>query len=108
MEDYIRQLQSHFEIQPVPQPPQNINFQEMAAEQVKMAGPGLDPSQAQLATVMATIQLRSEHESKLSVHLLQKTLLETVKSVSSNKQEISQLRLSVNHAVQNSSELQKM
>ena len=108
MEDYIRQLQSHFEIQPVPQPPQNINCQEMAAEQVKMAGPGLDPSQAQLATVMATIQLRSEHESKLSVHLLQKTLLETVKSVSSNKQEISQLRLSVNHAVQNSSELQKM
>ena len=76
MDAYINELQSHFQAQPVPKSLQEINFQSMAAEQVRMTGPSLDPSQAQLATVMATIQLRSEYEAKLSLHLLQKTLLE--------------------------------
>ena len=77
MENAVNQLQLHYQAQNVPQPPQSINFQEMAAEQVKSVGLSLDPALKQLATVMATIQLKNEHDSKISLHLLQKTLLET-------------------------------
>ena len=74
MEDSIVELQSHFQNHAVPLPPQNVNFHELATEQIRQIGPGLDPSQTQLATVLATLQIKSEHEAKLSQHLLHKTL----------------------------------
>ena len=95
MENSVNQLQSHFQAQPVPPPPQNTNFQELAAEQVRQLGPSMDPALSQLATVMATMQLKADHDAKLSSHLLQKALLETVNNVKQNNQEISELKSSL-------------
>ena len=105
MENAVNQLQLHYQAQNVPQPPQSINFQEMAAEQLKSVGLSLDPALKQLATVMATIQLKNEHDSKISLHLLQKTLLETSKIVTNNRQELVQLHNVVNQAHYTTSEL---
>ena len=88
MEDSLSQLQAHFQTKDKPKPSPNINFQQLAEEQVKSVGLGLDPAQLQLATVLATIQIKSQHKSNLSMHLLQKSLLETSNAVSTNKQEI--------------------
>ena len=52
----------------------------------------MDPAQTQLATVMATLQIKSEHEAKLKIHLLHKTLLDTASTVSTNKQDILQVK----------------
>ena len=92
MENSINQLQAYIQNQPVPQHPQNINFKELAEDKVRQLAPGLDPAMSQLATVMATLQLKSEHETKVATHLLQKTVLETVNSVSRNKEEINHMR----------------
>ena len=89
-----------------PQPPQNINFKELAEEKVRQLAPSLDPSLLQLATVMATLQLKSEHESKMATHLLHGTVLETVHSVSTNKKEINHLKTSVTNNEQNFKQLQ--
>ena len=62
MENSVNQLKSHFQAQPVPPPPQNTNFQELAAEQVRQLGPSMDPALSQLATVMATMHLESDHD----------------------------------------------
>ena len=62
MGDSFNQLQSHFQAQPVPPPPQNINFQELAAELVRQLCPSMDPALSQLATVMATMHLESDHD----------------------------------------------
>ena len=92
MEESADELQNHFQSQSVPPPPQNVNFHELATEQVRQQGPGLDPSQAQLAIFLATLQIKSEHEAKLSRYLLQKTLKDTVTTVNTHTQDIVQLR----------------
>ena len=107
MEDSVQQLQGHFQSQPVPPPPQNINFQELAAKQIRELGPSMDPALSQLATVMATMQLKSEYEIKLSSHLLHKTLLETVNSVKQNSLDISDLKSSVWQTVQTCQQVQQ-
>ena len=107
MEDSVQQLQGHFQSQPVPPPPQNINFQELAAKQIRELGPSMDPALSQLATVMATMQLKSEYEIKLSSHLLHKTLLDTVNSVKQNSLDISDLKSSVWQTVQTCQQVQQ-
>ena len=106
MENSVNELQAHFQSQSVPLPPQNVNFQELASEQIRQLAPGLDPTQTQLATVLATLQIKTEHEARLSRHLLHKTLLDTVNSVSTNKQDITQLKVSVDKTEQSCSQLQ--
>ena len=94
MEQTTQELQSHIEAQTVPQPPQNVNFHDLATQQAQQV-PNLDPSQTQLATFLATLQIKSDHESKLARHLLEKSLMTTVNTVNSHTQEISQVRQSV-------------
>ena len=88
----VNELQAHFLPKPVPPPPQNIDFHELAVQQISQVGSALDPAQTQLATVMATLQIKSEHEAKLERHLLYKTLLDTASTVSANKQDILQVK----------------
>ena len=101
MELTTQELQSHIESQTVPKPPQNVNFHDLAIQQVQQQVPDLDPSQAQLATFLATLQIKSDHESKLARHLLEKSLMTTVNTVNSHTQEISQVRQSVVNIVKN-------
>ena len=107
MEDHINRLKAHFDTQSIPQSLDKMNFQQIAADQVRSFGPNLDQNQVQLATVMASIQLKSEHENKLSMHLLQKSILETINTVTGNKQEIAKLQTSVQQAFVNCSDLTK-
>ena len=106
MENSVNELQAHFQSLTVPIPPQNVNFQELASEQIRQLAPGLDPTQTQLATVLAALQIKTEHEARLSRHLLHKTLLDTVNTVSTNKQDITQLKVSVDKTEQSCSQLQ--
>ena len=92
MEQTTRELQSHIQSQLVPQPPQNIDFHDLATQQVVQQVPNLDPSQTQLATFLATLQIKSDHQSKLARHLLEKSLMTTVNTVNSHTQEISHIR----------------
>ena len=75
MEQTTQELKSHIESQSVPQPPQNLNFHDMAIQQVQQQVPNLDPSQIQLATFLATLQIKTDHESRLARHLLEKSLM---------------------------------
>ena len=43
MEQTTQELQSHIESQTVPQPPQNVNFHDLATQLVQQV-PNLDPS----------------------------------------------------------------
>ena len=61
MEQTTQELQSHINSQLVPQPPQNIDIHDLATQQVHQV-PNLDPSQTQLATFLATLQIKSDHE----------------------------------------------
>ena len=91
MEQTTQELQSHISSQSVPQPPQNIDFHGLATQQVQQL-PDLDPCQTQLATFLAKLQIKSDHESKLARHLLEKSLMTTVNAVNSHTQEISNIR----------------
>ena len=53
MEQATSDLLSHIQSTSVPQPPQEVNFSHLAAQQVSQVQ-GLDPSQTQLATFLAT------------------------------------------------------
>ena len=101
MELTTQELQSHIESQTVPKPPQNENFHDLAIQQVQQV-PNLDLSQGQLATFLATLQIKSDHESKL-----EKSLMTTVNTVNSHTQEISQVRQSVDTMKDKQSELDR-
>ena len=101
MELTTQELQSHIESQTVPKPPQNENFHDLAIQQVQQV-PNLDLSQGQLATFLATLQIKSDHESKL-----EKSLMTTVNTVNSHTQEISQVRQSVDTVKDNQAQLER-
>ena len=106
MEESADELQSHHQPQAAPQPPQNVNFHQLALEQVRQWGPGLDPAQSQLATFPATLQIKAEHEARLARHLLEKTLSNTVQTVSSHTADISQLKVTVSDVQAGQADLQ--
>ena len=91
MEEAAHELYQHFQATPVPLPPQDVNFQALAAEQVMQMG-NIDPSQAPLATFLAILQLKTDHESKLARHLMSKTLFTTIHTVKANTQDITHLK----------------
>ena len=76
MEQATSDLLSHIQSTSVPQPPQEVNFSHLATQQVSQVQ-GLDPSQTQLATFLATLQIKAEHEARLARHLLEKSLMTT-------------------------------
>ena len=45
---------------------EEVNFSQLATEQIRHLCPSLDPMQTQLAIGLATLQIKSEHEAKLS------------------------------------------
>ena len=91
MEEAAQELHNHFQATAVHLPPQDINFQALSAEQVQQFGQTMDSNQA-VATFLATLQLKSEHESKLARHLMSKTLFATINTVQVHSQDISQLK----------------
>ena len=107
MEQTTQELKSHIESQSVPQPPQNLNFHDMAIQQVQQQVPNLDPSQIQLATFLATLQIKTDHESRLARHLLEKSLMTTVNTVNSHTKEISHIRQTVDTVKSGQAELDK-
>ena len=106
MEESADELQSQPQPQAAPQPPQNVNFHQLAQEQVRQWAPGLDPAQSQLATFLATMQIKAEHEARLARHLLEKTLSDTVQTVSSHTADISQLKVTVSDVQSGQADLQ--
>ena len=106
MEESADELQSHHQSQSAPQPPQNVNFTDLAIEQVRQMGAGIDPGQTQLATFLATLQIKAEHEAKLARHLLEKTLMNTVNTVSSHSEDIAHLKVTVGDVQAGQAELQ--
>ena len=107
MELTTQELQLHIQAQSVPQPPQNVNFHDLAIQQVQQQVPNLDPSQIQLATFLATLQIKSDHESKLARHLLEKSLMTTVNTVNSHTQELSLIKQSVGTVQSGQSQIQR-
>ena len=94
MEQVTSDFQSHIQSTSVPQPPQEVNFNHLAAQKVSQV-PGLDPSQTQLATSLAALQIKAEHEARLARHLLEKSLMTTINTVNSHTQDISSVKQSV-------------
>ena len=94
MEQVTIDLQSHIQNASVPHPPQEVNFQHLATQQVSQI-PGLDPSLAKLATFLATLQIKAEHEAKLARHLLEKSLMTTINTVNTHTQDIANMKQSV-------------
>ena len=106
MEKTTQELQSHIQAQSVPQPPQNVNFHDLATQLVQQV-PNLDPSQTQLATFLATLQIKSDHESKLARHLLEKSLMTTINTVNAHTQELSNINQAVSTVQSGHSLLQR-
>ena len=106
MQHTTQELQSHIQAQSVPQPPQNVNFHELAMQLVQQV-PSLDPSQTHLATFLATLQIKADHESKLARHLLEKSLMTTVNTVNSHTQELSHIKQTVDTVQLEQSQLHK-
>ena len=94
MEQATHDLQSHIQSSSVPQPPQEVNFSYLATQQVSQV-PGLDPSQTQLATFLATHMIKAEHEARLARHLLEKSLMTTINTVNTHTHDISNVKQSV-------------
>ena len=88
------ELQYQLENQSAPQPTQNINFHDLASQQVSQV-PGLDPSQTHMATFLASLQIKAEHEAKVARHLLEKSLMNTIQTVNTNSKDISNLKQTV-------------
>ena len=88
------ELQYQLENQSAPQPTQNINFHDLASQQVSQV-PGLDPSQTHMATFLASLQIKAEHEAKVARHLLEKSLMNTIQTVNTNSKDISNIKQSV-------------
>ena len=105
MEEAAHELYQHFQATHVPLPPQDVNFQALAAEQVMQMG-NIDPSQAPLATFLAILQLKTDHESKLARHLMSKTLFTTIHTVKANTQDITHLKDYVGRAEASQTKLQ--
>ena len=106
MEQTTSELQSHLESQSVPPPPQDVDFHLLATQKVSQV-PGLDPSQAQLAILLAQLQIKAEHEAKLARHLLEKSLMTTINTVNTHARNIASLDQSVNVLQSNQADLQK-
>ena len=81
-------MESESDLVPNANSHQDVNFSELATEQIRHLCPNLDPMQTQLAIGLATLQIKSEHEAKLSRQHLQKTILDTVNTASLNKQNV--------------------
>ena len=96
MEQAVHDLQAHLQAHPVTLHPHGTNFEAIAAEQVSKMG--LDPNMSRFATYMATLQIKSEYESKLSRDMLTKGLLSTINTVNNNTQDIAQLKQTVSQA----------
>jgi len=94
MEQVTSELQTHVQSTSVPHPPQDVNFNHLATQQVSQV-PGLDPSQTQLATFLATLQIKAEHEARLARHLLEKSLMTTIETVNTHTQDIASVKQSV-------------
>ena len=106
MEQATNDLISHIQSTSVPQPPQEVNFNHLATQQVSQV-PGLDPSQAQLATFLATLQIKAEHEARLARHLLEKSLMTTINTVNSHSQDIANVKRSADALQSGQSDLEK-
>ena len=106
MEQATNDLVSHIQSTSVPQPPQEVNFNHLATQQVSQV-PGLDPSQAQLATFLATLQIKAEHEARLARHLLEKSLMTTINTVNSHSQDIANVKRSADALQSGQSDLEK-
>ena len=94
MEQATSELQSHIQSTSVPHPPQEVNFHHLATQKVSQV-PGLDPSQIQMATFLATLQLKAEHDARLARHLLEKSLMTTINTVNTHTQDITSVKQSV-------------
>ena len=68
---------------------------------------GLDPSQTQLATFLATLQIKAEHEARLARHLLEKSLMTTIDTVNTHTQDIANVKQCVDTLQSGQSDLQR-
>ena len=105
MDKTTSELQSHLENQTVPPPSQDMNFHDLASQQVSQVQ-GLDPSQTHLAIFLASLQIKAEHEAKIARHLLEKSLMSTIHTVNTNSQDISNLKQSVSNLQSGQSSLE--
>ena len=61
MDQVAINLQSDIHFQSSAEPSQNVDFHALATQQVKQVL-GLDPNQVQLATLLASLQIKAEHQ----------------------------------------------
>ena len=94
MDHTTQEYQSILEIQTAPPQPQDMNFHDLAAQKVSQVQ-GLDPSQTHLATFLASLQIKAEHDAKIARNLLEKSLKATIQTVNTNTQEINNVKQSV-------------
>ena len=106
MEQATSDLLSHIQSTSVPQPTQEVNFSHLAAQQVSQVQ-GLYPSQTQLATFLASLQIKAEHEARLARHLLEKSLMTTIDTVNTHTQDIANVKQCVDTLQSGQSDLQR-
>ena len=84
------------EANPTPQHAPEASYESLAAEQVGQMG--LDPALSRFAMYMTTLQLKSNHESKLCRDRITAAMSSTTASVTTNTNDILQLKVTVKEA----------
>ena len=96
MDQALHDLLADVEANPTPQDPPEASYESVAAEQVGQMG--LDPALSRFALYMTTLQLKSNHESKLCRDRITAAMSSTTASVTTNTNDIIQLKETVKEA----------
>ena len=96
MDQALHDLIADVEANPTPQHPPEATYESLAAEQVGRMG--LDPALSRFAMYMTTLQLQSNHESKLCRDRITAAMSSTTASVTTNTNDIAQLKETVKEA----------